>query len=113
MKNPTRSSRLLVIVSNQLTPKYIRCYDNGGKTADRYTVVFTGRYRHKTDNEFNYLGMNGSPFHPLGIATHGSSKKQIDRPSYKHLGKKITFNDLPKDCQTLVSSDYNDIWDII
>ena len=23
----------------QGTPRYVRCYDNGGETADRYTVV--------------------------------------------------------------------------
>lgn len=41
-------------------PKYIRCYDNGGKTCDRYTVVFTGRYRHKTGGSFLYVGMSRS-----------------------------------------------------
>ena len=112
MKTNTRASNLVSIIANVITPKRIRCYDNGGKTIDRYTVVFTGRYRHKTGNEFLYLAMNQTPFHPLGFGQHGSFRVQIDRPSYKHLGKKINFSDLPKDCQTLVTSDYNDLWAI-
>lgn len=39
-------------------PRYIRCYDNGGVTADRYTVCFTGRYRHKSLGEYLYLTMS-------------------------------------------------------
>lgn len=112
MKTKTRASKLVSIVANMITPKYIRCYDNGGKTADRYTVVFTGRYRVKTENQFIYIGMSEMPFHPLGIGFHGESSIQIDRPSYKHLGKKIKFTDLPKDCQLLVGRDYNYLWNI-
>lgn len=93
-------------------PKYVRCYDNGGKTADRYTVVFTGRYRKTPRDEFLYLGMNAHPFHPQGIGQHGSSREQIDRPSYGHLGKKIKFTDLPEDCQKAVLNDYRDIWNL-
>lgn len=37
---------------------------------------------------------------------------QIDRPTYKHLGKKIAFDQLPNDCKTLVISTYSDLWDI-
>ena len=113
MKTETRASRLLPIVANQLTPKYIRCYDNGGETADRFTVVFTGKYRHKkTSGSFWYIGMSGAPYHPLGIGQHGESNVQIDRPSYGHLGKKIKFLDLSKDCQSLVMNTYKDLWDI-
>ena len=32
-------------------PRYIRCYDNNGKSFDQYTVVFTGRYTNKTNND--------------------------------------------------------------
>ena len=93
-------------------PKYVRCYDNGGETADRFTVVFTGRYTHKTGGDFIYLSMSGAPFHPQGVGQHGSDRKQIDRPAYSHLGKKIKFQDLPDDCRKLVLSDYKDLWDL-
>jgi len=92
-------------------PRYIRCYDNGGETADRYTVVFTGRYTHKTGREHWYLGMSGSPFHPQGIGQHGSSVHQIDYPKYSHLGKKITFNDLTDECKECVKQTYLYLWD--
>ena len=92
-------------------PKYIRCYDNGGKTLDRYTVVFTGNYTHKTSREHWYLGMNAAPFHPQGIGQHGSSPTQIDRPKYSHLGRKIKFQNLPKECRICVSQTYQYLWD--
>lgn len=97
-------------------PKYVRCYDNGGPekengTIDRYTVVFTGRYTHKTAGEHWYLGMNGAPFHPQGFGQHGSHHTQIDYPTYGHLGKKIKFTDLPEDCQKCVMQTYLYLWD--
>lgn len=96
----------------QGTPRYIRCYDNGGETADRYTVVFTGRYKQNTGGEFWYVGMSGNPFHPLGIGTHGSSRTQIDYPSYGHLGKKVKFDDLTENCKLCVLQTYKDLWEI-
>lgn len=93
-------------------PRYVRVYDNGGETIDRYTVVFTGRYRHKTGGEFWHLGMNAAPFHPQGFGQHGSHDTQIDRPSYGHLGKKIRFDELPTDCQRCVRQTYDDLWDL-
>lgn len=87
----------------------VRCYDNGGKTFDRYTVVFTGKYRRYTGGHQNYVGMSDNPFSPQGFGQHGSSFEDIDRPTYSHLGKKIDFDDLPKDCQQLVMSDAQDL----
>lgn len=83
-------------------PRYVRCYDNGGETFDRYTVVFSrakGR---------NYLAMSANPFHPQGFGNHGEGV--IDRPSYGHLGKKIPFTALPPDCKRAVLSDYRELW---
>lgn len=93
-------------------PRYIRCYDNNGETADRYTVIFTGRYTYKTGGAFWNLAMSANPFDPQGIGQHGESEDIIDYPSYKHLGKKIKFENLPEDCQKLVLSDYVYLWDI-
>jgi hypothetical protein len=104
-------NRIESLLPNNI-PRYIRCYDNGGETADRYTVVFTGRYRHKTGGQIWALGMNASPFHPLGIGMTDSYADPIDYPSYSHLGKKVKFQDLPKDCQKLVLQRYKYLWDI-
>lgn len=93
-------------------PRYVRVYDNGGESFDRYTVVFTGRYRHKTGGSFWYLGMSARPFHPQGFGQHGESDRQIDYPTYGHLGKKISFDGLPADCQRCVLQTYRDLWDL-
>lgn len=93
-------------------PKMVRIYDNGGETCDRYTVVFTGRYRRLTGGEFWVLGMSGAPYHPQGFCQHSFYNHQIDVPRYGHLGKKIKFTDLPKDCQRAVLEDYEYLWDL-
>ncbi len=95
-------------------PRYVRCYDNGGPekengTIDRYTVVFTGNYTHKTNGGHWYLGMSPNPFR--GIGQHGDNDKQIDYPTYSHLGKKIKFEDMPKECQECVMQTYLYLWD--
>lgn len=86
-------------------PRYIRCYDNGGKTADRYTIVFTRR-----GGSCLYLGCNAEPFHPQGIGMHGEAPTMIDRPGYSHLGRKFPFTSLPDDVRKLVLADYREIW---
>jgi len=88
-------------------PVWIRCYDNDGKTADRYTVVFT---RKRTCGQFMFLGMSEWPTHPQGFGQHDYSDDQIDRPKYGHLGRKIKFSDLPKECRDLVMQDYALLW---
>jgi len=93
------------------TPRYIRCYDNGGKTFDRFTVVFSGHYRRKNSrDQFIYLGLSENPYHPQGFGQHGGSDELIDRPAYSHLGKKITFDQLPDDCKRAVIDVYREIW---
>ena len=99
-------------------PRYIHVYDNGGRTADRYTIVYTrtgrsGSNRAKKQNGWHQnVSMSASPFHPLGVCMHGESETQIDYPSYSHLGKKIAFQNLPEDCQKVVLNDYQEIWNI-
>lgn len=105
------------------TPKYVRCYDSGPEFADRFTAVFTGNYRKRTRGDFIHIGMSERPFHPQGVGQHGFSDTQIDTikgswggPSIgrKHpaLGKRITFAELPADCQKLVLSSYRELWNL-
>lgn len=112
-------------------PRWIRVYDNGGLdvpngTVDRYTVCFTGKGATERVSgyppHYPYLAMNGVPFHPqMGFCQHGSNPNNpcdtkngwavaIGRKC--HLGRRITFQDLPKDCQKAVVSDYKDIWNL-
>lgn len=93
-------------------PRYMRFYDSGEGFIDRYTAVFTGRYTHKTGGDYWYLAMNAAPFHPQGFGQHGFSATPIDRPAYAHIGKKISFDDLPEDCKTFVLQEYVYMWDI-
>jgi len=101
-------------------PRYIRCYDNGGETFDRYTVVYTGNYRRYITIElertrpryYQSIGMSANPFDPQGFGLHGESNAPIDRPKYSHLGKKIKFEQLPDACKKAVMNDYVENWDI-
>ena len=77
----------------------MKFYDNGGKTADRYTAVFLYD-RDSRNGTYTYVGMSGTPFHPLGIGYHGEGARLG-----KHLGKRISFAALPLDCQRLVMRD--------
>ena len=76
----------------------IRCYDDGGKSVDRYTVVYMDQpesgYKH-----YACVGMSANPFHPQGVGQH--SIATVGR----HLGKRIQFEDLPEDCRELVRRD--------
>lgn len=130
-KEKDRRNRLLPLG----VPKYVRIYDNGGTSSpngscDRYTVVFTGNYNNigrpirgsHVQSEHNYLAMSGAPYHPQGICLHGSTSwhccdvndqgwpPAIGRKN--HLGRRIRFEDLPKDCQKITLDDYKELWEI-
>jgi hypothetical protein len=89
-----------------------RIYDDGGD-GDRYTVCYpaylvargtSGEVREWEGSRYvySYLCMSALPFHPQGVGQHGEHWKAIDRPSHKHLGRKIGFDTLPPDCQRAV-----------
>lgn len=87
------------------TPRYLRCYDNS-ESIDRYTIVFT----RQNDGYCRYVSSSDNPFHPQGFYQHGEHFELIDKPSYKHLGKKIAFRDLPSDVRKAVLDDYKNLW---
>jgi hypothetical protein len=90
-------------------PRWIRCYDNGGATADRYTVVFTKK---RIDGVCLYIGASDHPFDPQGFGQHGESDSPIDRSTYSHLGKRVAFDSLPPDVQKFTTQTYCAIWDL-
>ena len=75
----------------------ISCWDDGGKTLDRYTVVFLDQIIN--NRNYSALAMSSNPFHPQGFGQHTYS---MIGP---HLGKKIKFEQLPPNCQALVKND--------
>lgn len=96
-------------------PKWIRCYDYGGESLDRYTVVYTkiSILPKGQGSCFLYVGMSENPYAPNGFGQHGESMyKPIDRPTYSQLGKKIKFDDLPDNCKKLVIADYKELWNL-
>lgn len=110
------------------SPRYVRIYDNGGETFDRFTCCYTGRYNssaHRNGQRqlarYLFVGMSEHPFSPVGFGQHGDNEHQIDTNKHGfapamgrkcHLGKRIPFADLPADCQALVLKDYKEIWSL-
>lgn len=110
-----------------LVPRYVRVYDNEGRSFDRYTAVFSGRTAVMRGgpgqpNQYPYIGMSANPYHPQGFGQHGhTDHSACDAVGGKwppaigrsnHLGKRIAFADLPADCQDLVIRDYIAIWNL-
>lgn len=75
----------------------IHIYDNGGKTFDRYTVIYMDQPEGM--GLYGCRGMSEHPRHPQGFGMYGSALPG------RHLGKRIAFEQLPQDCQKLVEQD--------
>ena len=75
-------------------PEYVlACYDNGGKTCDRYTVLFGGSlYEEALGRNVYFLGMSGAPTHPQGFSQWGEMPA-ADRSA---CGKHVRWLDLPE-----------------
>lgn len=120
---PTRTKKRLESLLPGGVPRYVRCYDNGGETVDRYTAVFSGRHSMaRMHRVWPYLAMNCSPLHPQGFGQHGETKDKpcdVDRWGFpaamgrkNHFGRRIPFADLAEDCRKLVMGDYLELWDL-
>lgn len=125
--NRAEMKNKIQMIDERGTPIFVNCYDNGGKTADRYTVCFTLGYDPETGEDIDYtfqtcgefwvLAMSENPYNPQGIGLHLSYPWEIDGGGYydgeyEHLGNKIDFLELPEKCQKLVLSDYKYLWDL-
>ena len=87
---PRRSSKLWT----KDAPEYIlACYDNGGKTADRYTVMFGGSlWKPDMGRNVHYLSMSDAPTHPQGFSQWG----EMPAANRTCCGKHIRWLDLPE-----------------
>jgi len=97
----------VLLINGKRIPKNLRIYDNGGKTVDRYTAVFTGNYKGR-NGICHYIGFSV----PCEFWQHGDSEVIIDSPSYSHLGKKISFCELPEVSKKSLMEEYCEIWDL-
>ena len=77
----------------------LRCYDNGGETVDRYTILPPGKRglhsRLTPDGHALWEGIaaDETPFHPQGFGQH------IEAVAGPHLGARIPFDQLPAEVQ--------------
>ena len=102
-------------------PRWIRVYDDGC-SGDRYTVVYTGAAAAKRcGGDYPYRSMSAAPYHPQGVCMWSTSPHHaVDAGSVwppavgrsNWLGKRITFQDLPADCQRVVLDDYTRLWEL-
>lgn len=102
------------------SPRWVRCYDNGGETADRYTVLFVGRR-----GGFG-IGASEHPTHPQGVYQHFEWPEHENAPDVRpgawsgpgigrscHLGKRIRFDEMPAKLRQLVATEYAKLWDLL
>jgi len=104
-----KGERIENLMPNDI-PKWIRVFDNGGKTFDRYTVVYTHAQSFGLRGYTAGVGMSENPFHPQGFGQHFEYKKS--EYDGKSGGKRITFKELPENCQKLVLDDYKGYWNL-
>ncbi|GHV57827.1 hypothetical protein AGMMS49579_24270 [Spirochaetia bacterium] len=93
------------------TPKYIACYEaKRNPTGDRFTVVYTHTNWYDPENKDKvfYIAMSEHPAHPQGFGQHRESWAWRFYPR----GSRITFEELPVDCQRVVITDYCNLWGI-
>lgn len=83
----------------------VRLYDNGGKSADRYTAVYM--FEPERSGLYAARGMNAHPFHPQGIGMSCAAMPG------RHLGRRVAFTSLPVDCQKLVRQDVREYCEFI
>lgn len=76
-------------------------YDNRGRTADRYCVVFTP---FSVDGRlcFPTLSMSAHPTHPQGVGIHSEYER---RPTRLPGDRVISFDALPEECRRCVEAD--------
>lgn len=76
------------------------------ETLDCYTIVFhKPLINNRGINEYFYIA---SSQNGVGFYQHLSSNKRIDKPSYKHLGKRVKFDSLDSTLQQWIKKDYYD-----
>lgn len=82
----------------------VRIYNNES-IPDQYTVVFDGNYVEDW-GKFVCIKMNAQPYDPQGVGEHGFSNIPIEEEESQQLGSRISFWDLPTDCQSVTVKDY-------
>jgi hypothetical protein len=84
----------------------IRCYDNGGKTFDRYTILPCRAWRDYLESPglWRCIAASTNPYDPQGFGQHTTAM------AGRHLGKRVTFDSLPPQVQKFAATEY--LWNL-
>lgn len=93
-----RDLRVIIPRDEKIEGKRVRCYDNGGKTCDRYSALYLDEPAGPANSVF-CRGMSEHPSHPQGFGQTSWAR------AGSHLGKRILFAQLPEECQQVVRRD--------
>lgn len=77
-----------------IKPATLRCFDNGGRTFDRYTILpprWAGADWRERDGTWIAFGASEDPTHPQGFG------QQTSATPGRHLGRRVPFDSLPLD----------------
>ena len=79
----------------------IKCFDIGSnKVMDRYSVLFVDiPWNDHGSKKVACLGMSDDPYAPYGFGQHCGAT------AGRHLGKRISFTELPEPCQSVIMSE--------
>ena len=99
MTNPRRSRRRWLIGA---PAPVLAVYDNGGKSADRYTVLYGAPIWAPGEYQNGLLPARAMSSEPCSAQGVGLFVEAMRGP---HLGKKIEWASLPEPCKRLVELD--------
>ncbi len=93
----------------------IDCWDNGGRSIDRYSIAITGMQSARGVPYTYWLGASENPFHPQGFGQHEGEimTREFFRSRYTHLGHPVGLLDLPPDVQRFIRSELHADPDLI
>lgn len=88
------------------------CFDNGGESFDRYTLIEGETTSGCQGPTLWYIGSSENPCHPQGFWQHGelplvNCRNIRGRFDLSHLGKRVPFDSLPAAVQDQYRNEYN------
>jgi hypothetical protein len=93
-------------------PRYVRVYDNGGKTMDRYTIVFTGRYPKDELGTYFMRHCSTNPYHPQGVGISDTWRPPFGF-KWSVFGKRVKdLSTLPIRVRESLLEDYCELWNL-
>ena len=78
---------------------FVKAWDNGGETLDRYTIIFDD------EDGFYCVGSSDDPHNPQGFWQHTDFSFDISSDDLGEIGVVIDYLDLPDDVKTAISNE--------